>query len=40
MSISAAALSCGFENLSYFSRIYKRMIGKLPSGERTSKTEK
>ena len=40
MSISAAALSCGFENLSYFSRIYKRMIGKLPSGERASKTEK
>lgn len=35
MSISAAALSCGFENLSYFSRTYKRLIGILPSKERS-----
>lgn len=31
MSASAAALSCGFENMSYFSRTYKRYIGTLPS---------
>ena len=30
-SISAAAHLSGFENLSYFSRTYKRYIGYLPS---------
>ena len=30
-SISAAALACGFENLSYFTRTYKKFLGELPS---------
>lgn len=30
-SVSAAALSCGFENLSYFTRTYKKYMGALPS---------
>lgn len=30
-SVSEAALRCGFENLSYFSKIYKKYIGELPS---------
>ena len=30
-SVSAAALCCGYENLSYFSRTYKRLMGELPS---------
>lgn len=31
MSVSAAARSCGFENMSYFSRTYKKYMGTLPS---------
>ena len=31
MSVSAAAISCGFDNLSYFTRVYKRYTGQLPS---------
>ena len=31
VSVSSAALSCGYENLSYFSRTYKRLMGELPS---------
>lgn len=31
MSVSAAAMSCGFNNMSYFSRTYKRYTGVLPS---------
>ena len=39
-TISAAALACGFENLSYFSRTYKKLLGELPStvsGKRSTK---
>jgi len=31
LSVSAAAISSGFDNLSYFSRTYKRLLGELPS---------
>lgn len=34
MSVSAAAMSCGFENMSYFSRTYKKYTGLLPSDVR------
>ncbi len=30
-SVSDSALSCGFENMSYFTRTYKKIIGDLPS---------
>lgn len=30
-SVTQAAYSCGFSNLSYFSRTYKKYIGELPS---------
>lgn len=30
-TVSAAAVSCGFENLSYFTRTYKALMGHLPS---------
>ena len=30
-SVSEAALSCGFENMSYFTRTYKKIIGEIPS---------
>ncbi len=31
MRVSAAAISCGFENLSYFSRTFKKHFQRLPS---------
>lgn len=31
MSVLEAASACGFENMSYFSRTFKRYMGKLPS---------
>ena len=30
-SVSEAALSCGYENLSYFTRVFKKHMGDLPS---------
>ena len=33
-TVSAAARSCGFENMSYFSRTYKKCIGSAPSKSR------
>lgn len=34
MSVSEAARSCGYENMSYFSRTYKKCIGTLPTRRR------
>ena len=31
IGVSTAAMSCGFENLSYFSRAFKKVFGRLPS---------
>ena len=31
MNIGEIASECGFKNASYFSKIYKRTIGRLPS---------
>ncbi len=36
ISIKESAFSCGFDNLSYFSKTYKRHIGYMPSEERKS----
>ena len=33
MAVSTAATSCGFDNLSYFTRTYKRYFHKLPSSK-------
>ena len=34
MNVSAAARGCGFENMSYFSRTYKKCIGNAPSNNK------
>lgn len=31
MSVSAAAISCGYHNMSYFSRAFQKRFGILPS---------
>lgn len=36
MTISQAAATCGFENLSYFSRTYKKLLQELPSRHKKS----
>lgn len=38
-SVSAAALSSGFHNLSYFTRTYKKYVGELPTANRNHKRE-
>ena len=35
LSVTEAAYGCGFESLSYFSRTYKRLMGKPPSSKNT-----
>lgn len=37
MQVGAAAHFCGFENLSYFSRTYKKLFNSLPSSGKVSK---
>ncbi len=39
-SVSETALSCGFENLSYFTRMYKRYIGHAPSQDKQNPVKK
>jgi len=34
MNVSSAASECGFENMSYFSRTYKKYMGTLPSRQK------
>lgn len=34
MPVGTAAMACGFENLSYFTRIFKRIMGCMPSSLR------
>lgn len=38
-TVSEAALSCGFEDLSYFTRVYKRCMGHTPSQDKHAPTE-
>ena len=34
ITVKAAAMSCGFEDVSYFCRAYKKKFGKTPTGDR------
>lgn len=36
-SVSEAAVLCGFNNLSYFSKMYRKIIGNLPSNDLNKK---
>lgn len=39
-TVSEAALSCGFDNFSYFSRTYRKYMGVLPSEHKTWREKK
>jgi AraC-like DNA-binding protein len=36
VTVTEAAESCGFQNLSYFSRTYKKYMGELPGKQKKS----
>lgn len=38
-SVSEASLACGFDNLSYFARMYKRCMGRTPSQDKRPPAE-
>jgi AraC-like DNA-binding protein len=38
-SVTSAALACGFENFSYFSKTFQAVMGKLPSAYKPIKKE-
>ena len=36
-SVTATALHCGFDNMSYFSKTYRKIIGELPSATKSNR---